>query len=360
MDGERTLEIKLSQLNRFYRLFSWTAAIVLILIFGLIIAIPYVFHERLTNKIEQTALDEMFLKYATSQKYPDEEVVSVDFSPFHSAVATIRYVKVADTMSGYRNVRQAFGGTLVATKSEITPRWELLVAFAAVMGMLLVGGNVFTSLKDQAALEEKPRQRGNNSSPIEEIAIDIAEANRRATSLLFLAFFLLVGGVVMAFIGIVVFFALLPENSYINAFEFFSKDREFTSSDLTRQTFLAFKSTAVLIFIEAIAWFLLRQYRVTVEDYKSFYRLYLHRLNYFQVMMLLKEKPDQKMRNKLIESLLAQDLSGKLKTGESTETIEAVRLIEQNFAEKILTALADSAKTSARVTRKLATAKAPK
>ena len=47
-------------------------------------------------------------------------------------------------------------------------------------------------------------------------------------------------------------------------------------------TYLTFsiRPAGALIFIEAIAWFLLRQYRALIEDYKIFHRMYLKRANY--------------------------------------------------------------------------------
>ena len=110
-----------------------------------------------------------------------------------------------------------------------------------------------------------------------------------------------------------------------------------------RQFFQAFKSTAMLVFIEAISWFLLRQYRALIEDYKSFYRYYMRRANYLTSLKLVSESADASLRVRLVEALLGEDLSGRLKHGETTEVLEGQRVIDGNFAETVLTKTAEIA-----------------
>src|SRR5262249_6841841 len=104
---------------------------------------------------------------------------------------------------------------------------------------------------------------------------------------------------------------------------------------LSRQLFLAFKSGAMLVFIEAIAWFLLRQYRALVEDYKAFYKYYMRRANYLAALKVATDRNEKRLLEHVVETLLAEDLTGRLKRGETTETLEGQRAIDPNFAEKV-------------------------
>jgi hypothetical protein len=99
----------------------------------------------------------------------------------------------------------------------------------------------------------------------------------------------------------------------------------------------------MLLFIEAIAWFLLRQHRVLIEDYKSFYRLYIRRTNYLTVLKLVAESTDASHKGLLINALLIEDLSGRLRQGETTEGLEDQKLTDRNFAELALNSVTDLA-----------------
>jgi len=82
----------------------------------------------------------------------------------------------------------------------------------------------------------------------------------------------------------------------------------------------------VLIFIEAIAWFLLKQYRAIIQDYKFFHKMYLKRANYLIAYRTISGKEDVSDQELIfITSLLSEDLSEKLKEGESTESLENLK-----------------------------------
>jgi tetratricopeptide (TPR) repeat protein len=85
----------------------------------------------------------------------------------------------------------------------------------------------------------------------------------------------------------------------------------------------------MLIFVEGIAWFLLRQYRNLIEDYKSFVRIYLKRSNY---LIAFRAAPTAQAGSPLadvIKGLLNEDLTGRLAKDETTEALEARKDREQ-------------------------------
>lgn len=93
---------------------------------------------------------------------------------------------------------------------------------------------------------------------------------------------------------------------------------------LSEQVTRSLRPFGTLIFIEGIAWFLLRQYRTLMEDYKSFHRGYLRRVNTLIAYKLIMQNPaPTPAATGFISQLFGEDLSGRLKKDETTEEIEA-------------------------------------
>jgi hypothetical protein len=159
-------------------------------------------------------------------------------------------------------------------------------------------------------------------TPVEFFASEVQGAARRADGFFARSTLLLAGGIVMAFIGVGIFYVTLPE----------------TLRDETLMSYWpkVVRPTGVLIFVEAIAWFLLRQYRALVEDYKWFYRLYLKRANYLAALRILGTGAVRPEDVFVAASLIQEDLSGRLKSGETTESLEALRLPEESPVTEIL------------------------
>jgi hypothetical protein len=122
----------------------------------------------------------------------------------------------------------------------------------------------------------------------------------------------------MSFIGIAVFWASLPE---------IPVDKEFNLPSYLPQTI---RPLGMLFFVEAIAWFLLRQYRALVEDYKLFHRMYLKRVNFIAALRIASEPDVTPSKLSVAAALLMDDLSGRLKPGETTDVIEATKQIDSN------------------------------
>lgn len=165
----------------------------------------------------------------------------------------------------------------------------------------------------------------SSMSPVELFSRDVESAGRRADALFARSTLLLTGGIIMAFIGVAIFYVTLPE----------------TKGEETLATYWpkVVRPTGVLVFVEAIAWFLLRQYRSLVEDYKWFYRLYLKRSNFLaasRVLSVEKVRPEDLF---IAVSLVQEDYSGRLRAGETTEALEALKLLEDGPVSEALKAL---------------------
>ena len=127
---------------------------------------------------------------------------------------------------------------------------------------------------------------------------------------------LIAGGILMAFIGVGLFYVTIPETS----------DVKTISEYLPR----VIRPTGMLVFVEAIAWFLLRQYRVQIEDYKSFYRIYLRRANLLIALKTIGTAGKDRAQMALAAAFLQDDQSGRLQKDETTETIASLATTDPN------------------------------
>ena len=134
----------------------------------------------------------------------------------------------------------------------------------------------------------------------------------------------------MAFIGIGVFWVSLP------------KDPVAPYSMLSYLP-LTIRPVGMLFFVEAIAWFLLRQYRALIEDYKIFHKVYLRRANFLVALQISESKNVTKPELAVAAALLSDDLSTRLKRGETTEGLESVRQVDANPVFDLFSKIIDRA-----------------
>jgi hypothetical protein len=104
----------------------------------------------------------------------------------------------------------------------------------------------------------------------------------------------LVGGIGMVFLGVAVF-CVSQSVGVENA------------SDAVKVVHLIGRPIALLVFIEAIAWFMLRQYRETIDDYKLLHRVYLRRSNLFLAFLLSQDTPHGEITRNVVTALLNID-----------------------------------------------------
>lgn len=109
------------------------------------------------------------------------------------------------------------------------------------------------------------------------------EFYNRATYMLFL-------GIIIAVLGIIFFYITIPN----------SKDYK----DPTLYLYAVIRPGLVLVFIQSISFYLLKQYRSLIIDYKYFYKDSINKFNLFSVYQLLVEKEDKDGYEKLIEYIL--------------------------------------------------------
>ena len=204
-----------------------------------------------------------------------------------------------------------------------------LVAFLFVFWFLGINPNrMYSVSKIRFSKEKGSKFLGNASTAEQLLSEDVLDAARRSADLYTRSTVLLAGGIIMAFVGVTIFYFSLPQ----------AVAEERVESYLSK----SIRPTGMLIFVESIAWFLLRQYRALIEDYKGFHRIYLKRSNYLLALKIFSNESVSAAQLYWAATLIQEDLTGKLKSGESTETIEAVKTIEPNPIFELLKSAIDA------------------
>lgn len=192
-----------------------------------------------------------------------------------------------------------------------------LFVFSLVIFTFSSEKSVQTSIADQTKADTtaSPKTLMVISKTADDILqIGMIGAQNRAEAMFLRSTLLLAGGIIMAFIGVAIFYITLPNFS----------PNESPTTYLSK----AIRPTGILIFIESIAWFLLRQYRALIEDYKTFHRIYLKRANFLAAYRLVSTEKVRPEDLFMAASLIDEDLTGRLKHGETTEAIERVKIDE--------------------------------
>jgi hypothetical protein len=196
--------------------------------------------------------------------------------------------------------------------------------------------------------------------------LDVRNAGERADALFARSALMLISGIVVAFIGIAIFAFAAGRTSVDEPVSVVSAEysrraelqRYGNKADSPAETqpadqkeehefylkkqwqqFLAdrigyftsnMKFVLIFVFMETIAWFLLKQYRALVEDYKLFYRMYLKRQNYFTSYLVLRSQNSRENSQAvLVAALLQENLTGVLKAGEKLDSQPQLDYAEQ-------------------------------
>lgn len=297
------------------------------------------------------------------------KVISVD--PLREAIVTLTvetispqapvYPLPVEGLTAYGTYQYSVKPTL----EVVSIRWDRVILGFGVL--LAVGISFFwggapapKSPDGKPAPTHDPR----DESPFGVLLEHTEFLESRATGIYNRSTQLLTAGVLMAFIGIAVFYFSLPDTSTSSIYAPIDASDVASTTTQAHPTAPSFwaqlapklpgllRSTGVLIFIEAVAWFLLKQFRSLIEDHKQFTRLYLKRANYLAAFALLRGPGTKPETTLLAAALIQEDLSGVLRTGETLEAIEKEKIEDKNpvfslfaaFLSRIPVAAADPAK----------------
>lgn len=237
-------------------------------------------------------------------------------------------------------VRGAFEDKDVSVRlvnDELVTRYDQLVLWTGIWFMLTLILLWVPSLFGSPAppITDSPPLPSRDRTVDDVLSAEVLATQQRANQLYSRSTLLLLGGIVMAFIGVGVFYVTLPElGSAEPTIRLQSEGRpgpaSITRTDLTNYLARAIRPLGILFFVEGIAWYLLRQYRLLVEDFKSFHRIQLRRVNYLAAQKVLATKKPSASELVFAAALMQEDLSGRLKKDETTEALELAKTPDAN------------------------------
>lgn len=111
-------------------------------------------------------------------------------------------------------------------------------------------------------------------------------------------------GIIVAFTGVFVYLIMLND-----AKKEVSDQNESTAVEL----FLISRPIILMLFIETLAVFFLRQYRIIFNEYKDYYTVYMRLQKYLQLFDLVNDQgendPYEKLRQELFETVKGETIS---------------------------------------------------
>lgn len=139
------------------------------------------------------------------------------------------------------------------------------------------------------------------------------KAQSRAIEIYRRSSIMLISGIAMSVVGIIIFTIYLPNTP-----------NTLSKEDIPGYLLTALRPALILIFVESVAFYLLRQYRILIEDYKYFNSIYMRQLNNLECYAMLTSASNEKTKD-LINALLRENVNRVLASGESTEYLEAIK-----------------------------------
>jgi hypothetical protein len=150
----------------------------------------------------------------------------------------------------------------------------------------------------------------------------VAAARGRPNALLFF-------GTIVALLGLIFFVLTLPGSRYGL---FLPGDPTPTSQDAWATGIQLLPRLLMLVFIQVLAGFFLRQYRSSMEDFRYYESILRHREAQYLSYTLRKQSGDQAALLKFAEEIMKEPTHGLLTAGQTTSSLEAQRLAENDFA----------------------------
>lgn len=127
----------------------------------------------------------------------------------------------------------------------------------------------------------------------------------------------LLTGCLIAFIGVAIFYSPI-----------FLKT---TSTDISQRLLDYLPRFGALFFIEFIAFFFLKQYRIMLEEYRYYEAIKRKRQDNFNLIALIENHKENLELLKLLTEKISQSTITKLSNGETTEILEAQKIANQDL-----------------------------
>lgn len=225
-------------------------------------------------------------------------------------------------------------------------------ASKAIVGADLVPGDIVRKIsKSQLIPPDKAEQTFLAYLARSQTAADNA---RRSPTALLLA------GTFIALLGLVFFILTLPGSRYGL---FLPSDQTPSTQDIWSTFIQLLPRLLMLIFIQVLAGFFLRQYRLAMEDFRYYESILRHREAQYLSFTLRKSEGDQEALIEFAREIMKDQQYGVLGKGQTTAALEAMKAERNDFAgmyEKIAGLVAEGKKAATPKKAKAAKTEEPK
>lgn len=127
---------------------------------------------------------------------------------------------------------------------------------------------------------------------------NIDRISKRSSNLKYRSYLLLISGLTVSFIGVTVYSLILPKMGIEKIVDLSNK----LGNGKNLFVYITYAAPiAILAFIETVAFFLLKQYRISFEDYKYFHSIELKQISYLATFVYLSEISDKELGKKDID-----------------------------------------------------------
>lgn len=136
---------------------------------------------------------------------------------------------------------------------------------------------------------------------------------------------MLVAGLIMAFIGVTVFYITLPINTS-------------SIADTWKIVTLSIRPTLILIFIEGISWYLLKQHKSLLNDYKYYHSIFNKKNNYLAAFKLISQNKsnDSSLQNILPLTLLSEEIKNIPESKDDETVVETSNNLLMSLIDKLV------------------------
>lgn len=244
-----------------------------------------------------------------------------DLSPAAGADLDLEINSTSDFYDKFNGL-WIYNRLLFASVILVTP-----VLFELIFGMLPIecARNMINIRKNkvkEVGTEVIPVKQDEVKAPISPQIIDYAFACIKESSQISSRIFLRSGaylllGCLIAFAGIALFFSPV-----------FATPK---STDVTQRLLDYLPRFGSLSFIEFIAFFFLRQYRIMLEEYRYYEAIKRERQDYYNLIQLVKQYKEDPAALELLAKYIPKPAINKLSNGETTELLETQKLVIQEF-----------------------------
>lgn len=124
-------------------------------------------------------------------------------------------------------------------------------------------------------------------------------------------------GCLIAFIGVAIFYSPIFQQT--------------NSTDITQRLLDYLPRFGALFFIEFIAFFFLKQYRIMLEEYRYYEAIKRKRQDNMNLIELIETHKDNIELLKLLTENISQTVITKLSNGETTEILETQKIVNQDM-----------------------------